>query len=336
MSTTPFFRSTSRTRGSPAGRRTSWSVSGRPSLGGTPRSGTSWTEYGAQLARGELGRVRARVRSERTGPGFPLSTASGVSGPREGKQYLFATVKDLSEQRKFEARLKESETTFRRIAETTTDAIYQLDLNGMLIYCSPAVEKILGFKPEEFVGTSFRSHFLPEDLPPAQDIFVRNLTGEEIRNAELRIIGKNGKLVDIEINATPMRKDGKIIGSQGIARDITERKKAGGAAPDERGAAENRDREHPVRPLSHRQGRAVRDAEPHEPEEVGRALLVFGRRMSLRTPPHSHFGSTDIGGSSMGSLSRRRSASRSTGRCGTCTSSVPPSTKETRSATCWS
>lgn len=196
-----------------------------PFPGWDPAQRDKLAEYGAQLARGALGPFEhAYVRKD--GTRFPALYNFGSFRTREGKKYLFATVKDFSEQRKFEARLKESETTFRRIAETTTDAIYQLDLNGMLIYCSPAVEKILGFKPEEFVGTHFRSHFRPEDFPAAQDAFIRSFAGEEIRNAELRIIGKGGRLVDIEVNATPMRKDGKIIGSQGIARDVTERKKA--------------------------------------------------------------------------------------------------------------
>jgi PAS domain S-box-containing protein len=87
------------------------------------------------------------------------------------------------------------------------------------------VERILGYSPEEFVGTPFRSHFLPEDLPLAEDAFVRNIRGEELRNIELRILNKDKKPVSIGLNATPIRQDGKIIGSQGAARDITERKK---------------------------------------------------------------------------------------------------------------
>ncbi|MBP2680480.1 MAG: putative Hybrid sensor histidine kinase [Candidatus Krumholzibacteriota bacterium] len=160
------------------------------------------------------------------GQRLPLQFNPGIPHAKGGKKYFFAIVKDLSELKRREARLRESEATFRRIAETTTDGIYQLDLNGVIVYCSPAVEKILGYAPEEFVGTQFRSHFLPEDLQPAQNAFVRNLAGEEIRNAEFRIVGKNGKRVYIEVNATPMRMNGKIIGSQGIARDITERKLA--------------------------------------------------------------------------------------------------------------
>jgi PAS domain S-box-containing protein len=182
-------------------------------------------EYGARIARGEYGAFEhTYVRKD--GTKFPALYNFGGIQTRGGKRFVFALVKDLSGQRKFEERLKESEATFRRIAETSTDAIYQLDLNGIAIYCSPALKKILGYEVEEFVGTHFRTHFLPQDLPVAQDAFVRNIAGEEIKNVAMRILNKDGRPVDIEINATPIRREGKIIGTQGVARDITERKKA--------------------------------------------------------------------------------------------------------------
>lgn len=196
-----------------------------PFPGWDPGQREKLSEYGSRLARGELGAYE-HVYVRKDGSKFPALYNFGSFRTREGKKFFFATLKDLSNERRFEARLRESEATFRRIAETTTDAIYQIDVNGMLIYCSPAVERILGIPPEEFVGTHFGSHFGPEDFPAAQDVFLRNLAGEEIRNTELRILAKSGKTVDIEINATPMRKDGRIIGSQGVARDITDRKKA--------------------------------------------------------------------------------------------------------------
>jgi len=181
--------------------------------------------YASMAARGEFGAFE-HTYIRKDGTKFPALYNLGGLLTTEGKRYFFATVRDLTEQRKFEDKLKESEANFRRIAETTTDTIYQIDLNGILIYASPAVTRILGYSPEEFVGTHFQTHFLPEDFFAAQDAFIRNLAGEEIRNTELRILGKNGKPVSIEINATPMMKEGKIIGSQGLARDITERKRA--------------------------------------------------------------------------------------------------------------
>jgi PAS domain S-box-containing protein len=180
----------------------------------------------ARKPRARMGRQEPFELSyvKKDGSRIPLEFSPGTVRTRDGQVHVFAIVKDLTDRKRRETKLKESEETFRRIAETSTDAIYQLDLNGIFIYCSPSAETILGYKPEELVGTNFRTHFLPEDLPAAEDTFVRNLNGEDIERAELRILNKSRKPVVIEVSATPIRKDGWIIGSQGIARDITERK----------------------------------------------------------------------------------------------------------------
>lgn len=158
------------------------------------------------------------------GTRVPLEYAPGIFRARGGTHY-FAVVRDLTEKKERETELREGEAVFRRIAETSMDAIYQLDLAGVFTYCSPASEKILGYKPDELVGKPFRDYFLPEDLSVVENAFVRSLRGEEIRGVEIRMLDKNKKPVVIEINATPMRKDGWIVGSQGMARDITERKR---------------------------------------------------------------------------------------------------------------
>ncbi len=157
---------------------------------------------------------------------IPLEFHPGSFRTKDGRMYYFGVVNDLTRRKDREAKLKESEATFRRIAETSTDAIYQLDLDGTVTYCSRAVERVLGYPPEEFIGTDFRAHFLPEDLAAAENAFVRSVNGEEIRNAELRILDKNKKPIFIEVNATPIWRDDRIVGSQGIARDVTERKSA--------------------------------------------------------------------------------------------------------------
>ncbi|UCG52853.1 MAG: PAS domain S-box protein [Candidatus Latescibacterota bacterium] len=157
---------------------------------------------------------------------FPALFSPGGFETSQGKKYYFAIVKDITEQKKAEEKLRESEAMFRRITETSVDAIYQIDLDGTITYCSPVVEKILGYKQDEFIGTHFSSHFNPDDFRAAEEAFVKNLSGEEVRNVELRILDKNKQPVFIEVNGTSIVKDGKIVGVQGMARDITERKEA--------------------------------------------------------------------------------------------------------------
>jgi len=175
--------------------------------------------------RGDKGSLEFLYRRA-DGSTFPAEFRPGVLKNKEGETRYFAVVRDLSEIKKHEEKLKESEEMFRRIAETSIDGIYQLDLQGTVIYCSPAVEKMLGYTPEEFVGSNFRVHVPPEDRDQAEDLFIRGLREEEIRQVELKLLRKDGGTICVQINATPVREDGKVVGSQGIARDITVAKQA--------------------------------------------------------------------------------------------------------------
>ena len=196
-----------------------------PFPGWAPEEQEMLEERGRRILRGDYEPFEVSY-VKTTGERFLASFNPGIVRTKQGKRYFIAVVKDVTEQKRTEEKLREDEAMFRRIADTSTDAIYQIDLDGMIVYVSPAVERILGYSQGEFVGTLFSSHFLPEDLPLAEDAFVRNIRGEELRNIELRILNKDKKPIPIGLNATPIREDGKIIGSQGVARDITERKKA--------------------------------------------------------------------------------------------------------------
>lgn len=177
------------------------------------------------LLRGEARRVELTyVRPD--GTEFPAEFSFSVVRTGEGRVHFLVAIHDLTELKRREETVRESEEKFRRMAELSTDAIYQLDLTGKVTYCSPAVERVLGYTQAEFTGTDFRSHIAPEDRPEAEDLFARSLRGEEIRHGEVHLQSKDGRRVCLQINAAPMRREGVIVGSQGIARDMTVPKQA--------------------------------------------------------------------------------------------------------------
>ncbi|MEJ2721491.1 MAG: PAS domain S-box protein, partial [bacterium] len=182
-------------------------------------------EHQERLRSGQFQAVRIDYK-RRNGESAPMLINPGMVQGADGKTYYFAIVKDLTEIEKAEDELRESEAKFRRIAETSADAIYLIDLEGTVTYISPAVESILGFTPEEFAGSNFAAHFTGDDLVRAQEAFAANIRGEEVRNLELRVLDKNKKPVYIEVNGTPVRKGDRIIGIQGMGRDISKRKSA--------------------------------------------------------------------------------------------------------------
>ncbi len=121
--------------------------------------------------------------------------------------------------------LRESEEQYRLIAETSMEDIWQLDLNGNLIYTSPSSEKVFGYSPKQAMGLNFAAFFPEYELGKAAEAFQKAVNGEKYQLIEIMAKKRDGTLVPLEVSVVPVEKNGSIIGVQGIARDITERKK---------------------------------------------------------------------------------------------------------------
>lgn len=135
-------------------------------------------------------------------------------------------TRDISDRIRAEEALRESEERFRGFAEKSFDIIYMIDFDGNFTYISPSVVRLLGSKPEKATGKSFKD-FLPEsEIPKVRHALEELGKGKDIKGLELEIFGKDQQRFHIQINSTPIYKNKKIIGLQGIARDITERKRS--------------------------------------------------------------------------------------------------------------
>jgi len=118
-----------------------------------------------------------------------------------------------------------AEERFRGIAESSPDAIFTVDMEGQIAYFSPSIERVGGFKPEELVGKSMMA-FLPEsEIPKTSQNFTIVARGESVRGIELKVLRKDGTLASVEVNASPIVKEGRVVGVVGVLRDITERRK---------------------------------------------------------------------------------------------------------------
>ena len=139
---------------------------------------------------------------------------------------MIESIRDLSERHKAQEALRESKEKFRLIAETSIDFICQFDLQGKISYCSPAVKRVLGYLPEEFIGKDFKDYLLPIESSKVEGAFQGAISGQPIGFLEVQLFSKKGVARSVEINATPLKKRGKVIGIQAIVRDITDRKQA--------------------------------------------------------------------------------------------------------------
>jgi PAS domain S-box-containing protein len=139
-----------------------------------------------------------------------------------------AGVLDITERKQTEEALKENEEKFRSLVESTSDWIWEINLNGVYTYASPKVKELLGYEPEEVIGKT------PFDLMPAEEANRVANTFKDIVAASKPIEGlentcrhKNGHLVVLETSGVPvLDSKGQLRGYRGIDRDITERKQA--------------------------------------------------------------------------------------------------------------
>ncbi|HEY0022920.1 MAG TPA: ATP-binding protein [Longimicrobium sp.] len=120
--------------------------------------------------------------------------------------------------------LRGSEEHFRRIIENASDFASILGPGGVNTYQSPAIEHILGYKPEEIVGTSAFDRIHPEDWAACREV-LGWVTGHpgETRPVEFRYRHKDGSWKVIEAHARTLLPDSAAEGVVVNSRDVTER-----------------------------------------------------------------------------------------------------------------
>jgi PAS domain S-box-containing protein len=138
------------------------------------------------------------------------------------------TGRDITERRRAEEALRESEERFRQVAETSRGWIWEVDAEGHYTYSSPAVKDILGYEPEEVIGKYMYDHFAPEDrrelLTQARE--TRAGKGTFVRRVQ-RKVHKDGHTVVVESTGLPiLDADGNLVGYRCVDQDVTERKRA--------------------------------------------------------------------------------------------------------------
>ena len=139
---------------------------------------------------------------------------------------FYALVNDISDRKRAEESLRESEERCRLLVENAPDVIYRIAEDGKITSLNPAFEKITGWSCSEWLGKHFSGIVHPDDLTYAKQGFEEVLKGNSPASYELRILSKSGRYVVGELTSAPEFKDGRVIGEFGIVRDITERKRA--------------------------------------------------------------------------------------------------------------
>lgn len=133
-------------------------------------------------------------------------------------------IRDISERKKEQIKLFESEQKYRMLVENINDVHAILDLNGFISYVSPSVERLSGYLPEEITGKNFSEFVYSEDMPYVLEMFKRTLEGTR-KPDEYRMVDKKGKVLWVRTSSSLIVKEGIKIGISSLLTDVTERRK---------------------------------------------------------------------------------------------------------------
>ena len=131
---------------------------------------------------------------------------------------------DITERKKAEEALYESENRYRTLFEKSPISITLIDKKGVIIDCNKSTEKLIGFSKKEIFGKPFEKLLTlkPEDLPKLKNIYNKLLEGHKVKPYKLEIIGKDGEKRIINVTTSLVKRGNEAVGFQVIARDITE------------------------------------------------------------------------------------------------------------------
>jgi PAS domain S-box-containing protein len=138
-------------------------------------------------------------------------------------------VHDITERKRAEQALLESEEKYRLLADHANDWIYWIKPDRSFQYISPSCEQLTGFTPLEFIDNPqlFSDIVHPEDRARIEAHLGEVREGDEAHELDYRILTKAGQVRWISHSCEPVyAEDGKYMGRSGTNRDITERKRA--------------------------------------------------------------------------------------------------------------
>jgi two-component system, cell cycle sensor histidine kinase and response regulator CckA len=152
----------------------------------------------------------------------------------QGKPSLLSFMQDVTQRKRAENALKESEKRYRTIAENINDVVWTIDFNMQITYASPSNTRVTGYTPEEAQYISLKELLTPDSLTLAFRVLAEELAREtsgqsfdpnRSRTLELEIHSKHGDSAWLEVNATFNRDaNGKATEILAVGRNITERR----------------------------------------------------------------------------------------------------------------
>ncbi|MBD3313147.1 PAS domain S-box protein [Candidatus Woesearchaeota archaeon] len=179
------------------------------------------------ISNGVEGETTFRFLSSKGRTIWVNTTAVPVKDERGNIIAFVGTNQDITEQRNAEQELKESEERYRTIFNSANDVIILIDRKGFITDVNKKFFEYSGMSEKRVIGKHLKElkSLIPKrSLPVLIKNFMKRIAGADVHAYEVELYGKNRKISTFEVNAVPIRSEGKITGDLAVLRDITERK----------------------------------------------------------------------------------------------------------------
>ncbi len=139
---------------------------------------------------------------------------------------VVTTFSDITDRKRAEDELRESERRYRHLVLHANDIIYRADEEGRFIFVNPTVETLLGYRPEEVLGWYYLDLIPQEQRDSVRRFYrVQFHRGASSAYLEFPAIRKDGERIWLAQNVQFVRENGRLLGFQAVVRDVTERKR---------------------------------------------------------------------------------------------------------------
>ncbi|MEA2196885.1 MAG: hypothetical protein QOJ25_936 [Solirubrobacteraceae bacterium] len=194
-------------------------------------AGDPQRELAAALAEGRYEEEGERVRKDGTRFWADI-ILTPIRDDAGGLRGYAKVTRDVTERRRAEEALRESEERFRLLAENSTDVIDRVSPDGTLLYVSPASQEVYGYDPHELIGRAARTDVHPEDHAGLRDLVDWDDADAKDVTLEYRLRRKDGSYVWVETKTHTLHDPatGAVLEYQSSTRDISSRKLAEAAA----------------------------------------------------------------------------------------------------------
>jgi PAS domain S-box-containing protein len=160
------------------------------------------------------------------GEEFPIE-ASISHIETDGTRLFTVIIRDITERRRAEEALRESEERYRHLVDASNDWVWEVNADGVYTYAGPQCREILGYEPSELIGKKPFDLMPPEEARRVATIYdAIAAERKSFRGLENTNLHKDGRLVVLESNGAPVIDNrGRLLGYRGMDRDITDRRR---------------------------------------------------------------------------------------------------------------